>query len=186
MLNFLSLVEEPPPPTATHEFLCKKANISRLCTSFVKRSTLNRSISEMLSVRPGHLENAAGHHHQLKGAPKTPGRQLKSGALRENAQSVHKIVLGGKQTPFHGKTRTSALLARHHRRGFPSSKFNPLTNASDYVLFWDLFLVIRYRTKLEQSLGRQDSVPSQPTGSSFHPRASDVQDRQVCFGRGRA
>ena len=63
----------------------------------------------MFSIRPGHFENATGHHHQLKGAPKTPGRQLKSGVLRENAQSVHKIGLGGKQTPFHGKARMSVF-----------------------------------------------------------------------------
>jgi len=73
----------------------------------------------MLSIRPGHLENTTGRHHQLKGAPKTPGRQLKSGVLRENAQSVHKIVLGGKQTPFRGKTRTSVLPLRHHHLAPP-------------------------------------------------------------------
>jgi len=72
-------------------------------------------------MRPGHLENVTGHHHQLKGAPKTPGRQLKSGALRENAQSVRKIVLGGKQTPFHGKTRTSVLPPHHHHHSSRNS-----------------------------------------------------------------
>ena len=76
----------------------------------------------MLSLRPGHLENATGHHHQSRGAPKTPGRQLKSGTLRENAHSVHRTGLGGKQTPFRGKTRKSDLPLHHHRPRIRLSK----------------------------------------------------------------
>lgn len=102
-------------------------------------------------MRPGHLENATGHHHQLRGVPKTPGRQLKSGALRENAQSVHKIVLGGKQTPFHGKTRMSALPLSHIHHSSTSSKVNSLTDAWGHVLFWDLFVVVCFRTEHKQS-----------------------------------
>lgn len=90
----------------------------------------------MLSIRPGHLENATGHHHQLRGAPKTPGIQLKSGALRENARSVHKTLLGGKQTPFHGKIRTSVLPLYHDHPPSASRKYALLTYASGYVLFW--------------------------------------------------
>lgn len=125
VLNFPSPVEKPPPSTIKpvrhpHEYLCKETRSFHLCTSVVELQT------DMLSIRPGHLENTTSHHHQLKGAPKTPGRQLKSGALRENAQSVHKIVLGGKQTPFRGKTRTSVLPLRRHHHATPSSNFNSL------------------------------------------------------------
>ncbi|KAF9783692.1 hypothetical protein BJ322DRAFT_873988 [Thelephora terrestris] len=80
----------------------------------------------MFSIRPGHLENATGHHHQLKGAPKTPGRQLKSAALRENAQSVHKIVLGGKQTPFQGKAQQSTSKVLGEKTPFHHNRQDPL------------------------------------------------------------
>lgn len=104
----------------------------------------------MLSIRPGHLENTTGHHHQLRGAPKTPGRQLKSGALRENAHTVQKVLLGGKQTPFHGKSRKFPLpFHHHHHPASASQKFALLTYASGYVLFWDSFVVLCYRTELE-------------------------------------
>lgn len=80
----------------------------------------------MLSVRHGHSENATGRHHQLRGAPKTPGRQLKSGALRENAKSVHKVVLGGKQTPFRGKPQQSASKVLGDKTPFHHNRQDPL------------------------------------------------------------